>query len=278
MNRITTLFAGPSVLFERFDHPEHCVHEDDSQEETKHIAVTFIEDGEFTLRQGNSSWAFVKSDILLSIPGLQRRYQHERLCPDDICLSAAFAPEVVEDALGRVPGKRLLPKISSSPFTRFVYRSVKRAMESEDPLAMESAAFDCIVALTPGFWEGCGSRKGSDAHMRSVRKACDLMLACFNDNLSLSTLGRAVGMSTFHFARCFSAIMGHSPHQYLLRVRLFNAARLLRQGAAVTETATKSGFSNLSHFSRTFHRRFGVSPAKYPSSRNSQDPWIGVPR
>src|SRR5436305_1860334 len=40
MNRVATLFASPSLLFERFDHPEHCIYEADGQEETKRIAAS----------------------------------------------------------------------------------------------------------------------------------------------------------------------------------------------------------------------------------------------
>jgi AraC-like DNA-binding protein len=58
-----------------------------------------------------------------------------------------------------------------------------------------------------------------------------------------------------------------APHQYLLGLRLRGAARLLRDGAAVTDAALANGFENLSHFSRTFRRRFGVSPRRYLPTR-----------
>src|SRR5579859_6405196 len=42
---------------------------------------------------------------------------------------------------------------------------------------------------------------------------------------------------------------------------------LLRLGASVTEAALSRCFENLSPFSRTFRRRFGVNPSKYPRTR-----------
>ena len=67
----------------------------------------------------------------------------------------------------------------------------------------------------------------------------------------------------FHFTRVFAALTGMPPHRYLLRARLDAAARMLREGASVTETCFACGFANLSHFSRSFARRFGVAPSRY---------------
>jgi AraC-like DNA-binding protein len=46
---------------------------------------------------------------------------------------------------------------------------------------------------------------------------------------------------------------------------LRRAAELLRMGASVAEAALKSGFPDVNHFSKTFRRRFGVPPSRYPS-------------
>ena len=68
-------------------------------------------------------------------------------------------------------------------------------------------------------------------------------------------------MSLFHFARVFRELTGLPPHRYLLRTRLERAAQRLRTGDSVTNTCYAVGFSNLSHFTRSFRRRFGVAPS-----------------
>lgn len=70
-------------------------------------------------------------------------------------------------------------------------------------------------------------------------------------------------MSPFHFARVFSALLGLAPHRYLLERRLQRAAELLRSGVNVTEACFQSGFNNLSHFSRSFRRRYDASPSRF---------------
>ena len=65
----------------------------------------------------------------------------------------------------------------------------------------------------------------------------------------------------FHFLRLFSAALGATPHQVLVRARLRHAARLLADGGrSITDVAYDVGFGDLSNFVRTFRRAAGVSP------------------
>jgi len=62
----------------------------------------------------------------------------------------------------------------------------------------------------------------------------------------------------------FGAALGVTPHQYLVRCRLRDAARLLAAGdTPVTEIALDVGFADLSNFVRTFHRAAGVPPRAF---------------
>jgi len=264
MNRVATIFKSPSLTIERFDHPAHCVHRDHEAETTKDVSVTFVERGRFTLQQDKASWIFQPGDVLISSPGLLRRYQHFEECPDDICLSLAFAPETVEDALGRLRHPSPPPRIANTTPAAFAHRLIQFALRSQDAIWIEELAFHSIVALAPHTWARPAKPSFSLAHSRPIRTAIELMSENPAESHSLTSVAREVGMSPFHFARTFSALVGLSPHQYLLRMRLRRSARMLRQGASVTTAALSNGFENLGHFTRTFQRRFGVNPSKYP--------------
>jgi dihydroorotase-like cyclic amidohydrolase len=82
--------------------------------------------------------------------------------------------------------------------------------------------------------------------------------------LSLDDLARDAGLSAFHFLRVFSAVIGVTPHQYLVRSRLRKAAKLLADpGIPVTTVAHDSGFADLSNFVRTFRRAAGMPPGRF---------------
>ena len=268
VNRVTTIFQGPSLVVERFDHAEHCFHRDEGPEITQSIAVTFVENGDFEIVETKQHWRFNQCDVLLSVPGTPRTYRHHLQCPTDVCLTLSYAPELVEEALGHLP-RSVRPKVAAGVASGFALQRIRRALKSEDAMAIESVAFDCTVAIGPYSWEGAGKLRGATAHARRIESACEAMVAGLAEDRSLTSTARGVGMSTFYFARVFRELVGQSPHQYLLRARLAHAARLLRKGTPVTETALNSGFGNLSHFTRTFQNHFGVAPVKYAKRRPS---------
>ena len=105
------------------------------------------------------------------------------------------------------------------------------------------------------------------AGLRDRRRAVEAALwidANSHHQIDLDDAAEQAGLSTFHFLRLFSGVLGVTPHQYLVRSRLRHAARLLADDdIAVTDVAYDVGFGDLSNFVRTFHRAAGVSPTKF---------------
>jgi AraC-like DNA-binding protein len=88
--------------------------------------------------------------------------------------------------------------------------------------------------------------------------------ALSHEPIDLEDAARAAGLSPFHFLRLFAAVLGVTPHQYLVRSRLRRAARLLAGDTrSITDVALDVGFGDLSNFVRTFHRAAGVSPRRF---------------
>ena len=182
-------------------------------------------------------------------------------------LNPEYAPEIVEDALGRLPGS-VSPRVAAGVASGFARPRILRALESSDAMAIASVPFDSTLALSSPAWGlRTNSVRSAAAHAKRIESACEAMVTGLAEDRSLTSTAREVGMSTFYFARVFRELLGQSPHQYLLRARLAHAARLLRQGASVTEAAFSSGFGNLSHFTRTFRGHFGLTPIKYARRR-----------
>jgi len=89
-----------------------------------------------------------------------------------------------------------------------------------------------------------------------------------HESIELAGIAGRAGVSVFHFLRMFAAVVGVTPHQYLVRTGLRKAARLLADGdRPVTDVAGDVGFGDLSNFVRTFHRAAGVSPRRFRHMR-----------
>jgi AraC family transcriptional regulator len=82
--------------------------------------------------------------------------------------------------------------------------------------------------------------------------------------LPLGRLAHEAGLSPYHFLRTFERLTGLTPHQYVRRARLREAARRLAvEPAKVLDIALDCGFGDVSNFNRAFRAEFGVSPRAY---------------
>lgn len=89
--------------------------------------------------------------------------------------------------------------------------------------------------------------------------------------ITAESVATTVGVSLRYLSRLFKAATGSGVQDYLIRTRIHHAKLLLSQGSNVSEAAFQSGFSDVSHFSKTFKKATGISPSKYTmKEENSQ--------
>lgn len=77
----------------------------------------------------------------------------------------------------------------------------------------------------------------------------------------LNEIAQHVSLSVSHFCRAFKRTFGTTPHNYLVRLRLARAKKLMLQtGSELGQIALACGFSDQSHLCRTFRRETGETP------------------
>ena len=104
-----------------------------------------------------------------------------------------------------------------------------------------------------------------------VQKVIAMLRENVSETPTLEAIGKRVGCSHFHLSRIFSQETGQSIFQHLRRLRMEQAAALLREGRMnVTQVSLEVGYSSPSHFSMAFHETYGCCPGLYPLATPTQ--------
>jgi AraC family transcriptional regulator len=106
-----------------------------------------------------------------------------------------------------------------------------------------------------------------------INRVIDYIEANLDKNLSLDRLAEVACFSRYHFHRVFGAMVGETLGQFVQRVRLERAAKLLRQNPkkSITGIAVESGFSSSAIFARAFKEVFGVTAGQWRTQGKTPD-------
>lgn len=97
-----------------------------------------------------------------------------------------------------------------------------------------------------------------------VRKVTAFMREHLDEPIGLDMLAELVGLSRFHFCTAFRQATGHTPHEWLVGLRIEQARRLLAHPElAVTEVALAVGYETPSSFAAAFRKITGTTPTAF---------------
>jgi AraC-like DNA-binding protein len=244
---------------------------DDRPFEERHAAfsIAIVLAGTFQYRSESGGALMTPGSLLLGRPDQAFECAHQHAAGDR-CLafhySPAFFERVAADAAG---GRKRLEwqhlRIPPLPALTPLIARASAAMTRPDDqrwaeLAVELAG-KTIEMVGGGAAASVPAPPGAEARVSGVVRAMERSdYQC----TSLVCLARDAGVGLYHFLRTFERVTGVTPHQFVMRARLREAAaRLIEEPAKVLEIALDSGFADVSNFNRAFRREFGVSPRTY---------------
>ena len=126
-------------------------------------------------------------------------------------------------------------------------------------LAIEGLALEMLATISRG------KAQARERHLpRWLEQTKDLLHAHFSEHWRLAGIAKAAGVHPVHLAREFHKHYRLTVGDYVRKLRIEYACHELAESKkSLAEISATAGFADQGHFSRTFRRLTGMTPAEY---------------
>jgi AraC-like DNA-binding protein len=239
------------------------------EEQHEWYSISAVTHGHFSYRTASGRALLQPGAWLLGNHGKCFECGHDHGVGDR-CLSLRLAPEffhtIAASAANDVRFRFTQPALPPLPSLLPQMARLQTLAQAGNKQPLEEAVPQLAAAVL-GMASGHTrtERTPSARDERRVSRALDYIASHAHDgSLGLEQLANVAAMSKYHFLRTFQQTVGVTPHQYLLQVRLRNAALgLATSPRAVSQVALDAGFGDLSTFNARFRKMFGAPPQAY---------------
>jgi AraC family transcriptional regulator len=240
------------------------------EERREEFSIAAVIEGTFTYRADTGTAVMHPGALLFGNSATCYECGHDH-STGDRCVAFHFSPAYFAEVAASIAGSGRFrfpaPMLPVTPkllpwLVRVEARTAlaeRLEMDESAPRFME-AVIGAVSGTTP--LPVCASARDA----RRVGDALRYIELHAADALDLDTLAGVAIMSKYHFLRTFRHIVGMTPYQFVLSVRMRRAAvRLATSSEPVSAIAFETGFGDLSTFNGRFRDVFGVSPMVYRS-------------
>jgi AraC family transcriptional regulator len=243
-------------------------HDRPFEEQHSDVCIAVVTAGAFQYKSSQGTALLSPGALLL---GNQRdvfECSHEHGVGDR-CLSFHFTPPFLEHVIAAVPGAQsttfTIPRLPPLPALLPIVAAAESAREDGDGAAFEELSLQLAGGVAAALVNSPRrERTPTRRDEKRIGAALRLIERAAHEPLPLAELANAGAMSPYHFLRTFRAVVGLTPHQYILHTRLHRAAVRLRcTDESVAHIAYAAGFNDLSTFDRRFARIVGMNPRAY---------------
>ena len=193
-------------------------------------------------------------------------------------------------------GRRALAELSTpqTDFTRLAQSSFLRAPLSNEQMthlvelfqALErnkddgsfgsdirqiTALLELLLWVAPALHASSAGEAIQNKDFMRVSPILDYLRARLSEPHTLDQIAGEFFISKHYLCRIFKSATGFSVMEYIIYSRVLMARQLLQQGVSVQQAGEMSGFSDNSHFIRTFGHLTGTSPGRYAKEYQRSD-------
>ena len=88
--------------------------------------------------------------------------------------------------------------------------------------------------------------------------------------ITVEEIANACKLNRSYFSKLFKEIIGSTPQEFLINLRLSEAAEQMKTtSASIGDIAVRCGYPNQLHFSQAFKKRYGLPPREWRKSNQT---------
>lgn len=246
--------TGEKIRISDIQHPftekEDTFFPDDNKDSRRHNGVWVaeinliqaIQNGNLNYKSYLNNAALLSSGIHTRDPGSLRSLKDSIILFSGLCTRAAIS--------GGVPAETAYDMCD-------IYTDMIESADSVSELnhISDEMVDDCVRSVR---------QYQSPVQSRIVNRCCDYIRMHITEKITLQTLSKACGYSTYYLSRKFKEEVRVPLGEYVLHAKLDQACFLLKTTSNTIQDISDSlSFSSRSYFSTAFQRYKGVSPQKY---------------
>jgi len=247
----------------------------------REFELNFVENGKGVRRVVGDSVEEIGPYDLTLVAGneLEHAWEQGNCVEGDVReITIQFSPDIFPPELLNKSQFDSISKMLSraSHGLSFSVKTIMKVYSLLDNLSSETETFDQYLHFLKIIYElsqaedskilASSSFAGAarDKESRRVMKVKQYINDHYSEDLSLDNLASMVGMAPSAFSRFFKTRTGRTLSDYIIDIRLGNAARLLVDTTEnVSEICYSCGFNNLSNFNRIFKAKRGYTPRDF---------------
>ncbi|MDO4287428.1 MAG: AraC family transcriptional regulator [Eubacteriales bacterium] len=229
--------------------------------------VTYVTSGAGTIKLGSSQHAIEPGSIVVFFPNVCVNcsgLDGQQITAMWLELDGSALPETLTRA-GLTPHKPVL-SLTTSGDTSETVAAFTRLTDPEQeygPLRATGIALELLDSLLCETSRPC-QPKVSNLQQYYVDKSIRYIKARYQQDISVEDVAQYCGLNRSYLGKLFRDATGITTQEYLIRQRMSVACSYLERGAAPIATIARSvGYPNQLHFSRAFHKVFGIPPREW---------------
>jgi AraC-like DNA-binding protein len=230
-----------------------------------YFSLHLIQSGSVTVQYGEQTYELIKGDLFCLWPGKLFSYRptEPRIAAEMTWIAFAGSQALILLQLIGISEDKPFLKGKLSTGSDMIIQQMWKAsgQQKHTQLTVLSLLYQLFERLHSDMLTRSSA---NNRHRHWVRQSLEYMDTHYSENISISQIAAEMGVHRTYFSKVFTEEVGVTPLQYLRKLKMDKAKRLLMESSlTVAEIALSLSYSDTASFTRSFAAFFGYPPSSF---------------